>query len=522
MPSSVITPSLKPVQPVQLELVDDQSVVFRPQFGRTWTQRNSFGDPRWRMRLSFQGMRDYDRARLRTALLEARGQYVPIRISPYQTFRGSFPRTELLSQSTEFTTTSGLTASHCSISVVDRMLRMEVTQNNASNAPLFYQTSGVGSAGSAYVARGAIMVPSNQYLYAGVYVNQFPVAPVGAGYTYQGRGLLTTAGVLDGAGSPNFVMYNIPGHGAGDYCLWPYVSMARCALVDAGQNYLKDSNNLTTGNWTASNVNVAANTAIDPWGQSVASSINDGSSSGLHYVDQSYTTSSSSEVWNVSLAMRYSSGQWIFIQVYSSSGSVYTYVDLQNIAFGTASTSGTWSNRTRGLDDLGNSWRRISVGGIKPAGDTTVTVRIGLANGDGVSSFTGAFRGSYVSRVTLSKSNLPTRNLIATTTDVVSNSATGSTIAVTGLPASTAGLVLPGDFFEINGELKECTAPLNSAADGTGWLSFRPQMGRPASHMDAVIFHEPMGRFILSEGGGFESRFGSYQDSAITLDEVYE
>ena len=90
-----------------------------------------------------------------------------------------------------------------------------------------------------------------------------------------------------------------------------------------------------------------------------------------------------------------------------------------------------------------------------------------------------------------------------------------------GLPASTNGLLLAGDFFEVNNELKQCTAPLNSDAAGLGFVQFRPSLHTPPADNAAVIISNPLGRFMISDGLGWDAMFGSYMEVNLTLDEVY-
>ena len=521
MSDSVITPGLQPESPVLMTLVDDQTQVFSPQFARGRTQRQIYSDPRWRMKLRFRGMRAQDRARLRLALAEARGKGVPLRVSPYQVQRGSFPSTELLTQSTEFTTTTGLAStSSASLSVQDRMLRLEVVRNDGSEAPVAYQTSNVGSAGVAYAARVALMAPTNDLLYMGLYVGGFDTAPAGDGYVIGGRGLTTVAGVLTGASSPQAIYYNIPGHIAGDVVLIPYMSFARCALLSAGQNYLLNSADFAGSGWSSSAATISTNVVLSPLGNLAGDSITDTGANTVHYVEQSYATVSAAEPWNFSVALRVSTRQWGYIQIYSNGGSVFTYFDLVNGVLGTGSGTGTWSGRTRGIAPMGNGWYRVSISGLKPAGDTAVVARIATAGGDTVSSYVGDGSSFYLWGATLSRINLPTE-LVLTTSAVAPGGATGSTVGVTGLPASTEGLLLPGDFVEINGELKQVVAPLNSAADGVGKLQFRPALGTAAAHGDAVIVKNPMGTFTLATDPEISSMFGTHDEVELDLIEVY-
>jgi len=89
------------------------------------------------------------------------------------------------------------------------------------------------------------------------------------------------------------------------------------------------------------------------------------------------------------------------------------------------------------------------------------------------------------------------------------------------LTASSNGLLLPGDYFEINGELKQVTSSLNSDAAGCGVLNFRPSLHTPPTNNDPVVFNKPLGTFVLGGDSTWDSTFGSYLDCELTLDEVY-
>jgi len=101
------------------------------------------------------------------------------------------------------------------------------------------------------------------------------------------------------------------------------------------------------------------------------------------------------------------------------------------------------------------------------------------------------------------------------------SSQTGNALIIDGLPTSTAGLLLRGDSFEINGELKKLTASLNSDSSGNGYLQFGPALVRTPADNDPVILQKPLCKFLLSEAR-WSNRFGVYADLDITLDQVYE
>lgn len=94
-------------------------------------------------------------------------------------------------------------------------------------------------------------------------------------------------------------------------------------------------------------------------------------------------------------------------------------------------------------------------------------------------------------------------------------------LTVYKLPSSASGLLLSGDFFEINGELKRATAPLNSDSSGVGYLKFRPGMSVMPANNAPVIIGNPYGRFMAASDPRMVERFGTYADYELDLIEVY-
>jgi hypothetical protein len=94
----------------------------------------------------------------------------------------------------------------------------------------------------------------------------------------------------------------------------------------------------------------------------------------------------------------------------------------------------------------------------------------------------------------------------------------GGAINIDGLPTSTNGLALAGDWVEINGELKRLTADLNSNGSGQGYLMFEPTLRTAPADNTPVIFRNPMGRFIIAdERIAWGTRPGIISDVEISL-----
>ena len=97
-------------------------------------------------------------------------------------------------------------------------------------------------------------------------------------------------------------------------------------------------------------------------------------------------------------------------------------------------------------------------------------------------------------------------------------SQTGGKLIIDGLPVSSNGLALAGDWFEVNGELKRLTADLNSDGSGNGYLIFEPTLRASPADNAPVIFRSPMGKFMLaSESVGYETRPGIISDIDLSL-----
>lgn len=95
---------------------------------------------------------------------------------------------------------------------------------------------------------------------------------------------------------------------------------------------------------------------------------------------------------------------------------------------------------------------------------------------------------------------------------------TGNAINVKGLPPSTTGILLVGDWIECSGQLNMITAPLSSNSSGLGYLQLqRPFTNAPGDNAP-VIVNRPMGRFLLAdEDVGWSSRPGVLSDFSISF-----
>lgn len=96
-----------------------------------------------------------------------------------------------------------------------------------------------------------------------------------------------------------------------------------------------------------------------------------------------------------------------------------------------------------------------------------------------------------------------------------------SRILIDQLPASTDGLLLPGDQVQIGEELLIVRAALNSNSAGEGYLYLhRPLRSAPADNAP-VIIHEPMGLFMLADSeNGWMNEPGRFSSATVNLIEA--
>lgn len=199
----------------------------------------------------------------------------------------------------------------------------------------------------------------------------------------------------------------------------------------------------------------------------------------------------------------------------------YAEVTL-DVSAGTLSglgVTGSATNARAFVKSMGSGYYAVWIVARMPTG-TAVATQINLVNG-GSTSYTGTTGAIAVWRWGACVSSVPVRLTQTVSAAVASGtSQTGSTIYVKGLPVSTSGLLLAGDYFEINGELKQCTASLDSDAAGLGVLRFAPGLAVAAADNDPIIVNNPFGRFRLAADPQITERFGVYTDVDLQLIEA--
>lgn len=519
----IIPPWVRPESPETIRMIDDATVAFQPSFGRGQTQRGIFADPRWGLRRRYRGLRSDEKAAILTALNESRGQFNIIRVTPHTPIRGSFVTSELLTNNTFASGTTGWSATNSVLTVSDRMARLTVSTPGAN---VQVQQSATLVQYAPYVLRAMINEGPGT---SGLSIGPFLTAGnnVTNGYS-TARGLRAIAAVNDATGSQAqfpIVFSSTSGFYAGSYVEMPYTSLARCALVDNGSNIALRSDAFDNAAWSKGNLSVTANNAGAPDGTITGEDlVEDSTASSNHGLGQLLTVSSGALDYAYAVALRPGTRTWARILMIEGTGSTIAgaYFNLSTGAVGTLTTGANWSNVRAFVGTLGSGWYYCCIVARKTNAATQFTAGIRLATADNTDSYSGNGSG-FISawRATVAQSSVPTRLVQTTSAAQSATTQTGSALYTKGWPASTNGLLLAGDWFEWQGELKQLTAPVNSDAAGLAYMQFRPSLAGSPADNDPIVVFEPFGRFIYPGTREFENLFGIYGDCEMNLEEIY-
>lgn len=443
------------------------------------------------------------------------------------TREGSFPATELFTNSDFSSGTTGWSAISLSqISASDGVLRITATGAAAigvsQNVTLTQYVP--------YVIRSLVMGGKG---FSGLSIG--PVAQDSAGVDFginlsTSRGYLVASGVATASGAAAqrpVLCSSSTGMTAGDFFSTSFVSMSRCILVDGGGNSLQQSDNFTSQWLLAGFASVSANAIAAPDGAVTGDALVEGSATSAHYIHQTLTVSSG--VQDVVAYGCFNGGgrPWGYLLMEENPGGThaYAYANLGTGAVGTVAITGGvgWTNVRAAVVPLGNGWYEIQLVARKTSSSTSIQVRLGAATADNTPSYTGGGGGAAIRvwRGGALPGSLPTRGTQSTTTSVDPESQEGSALHVKGLPVSTSGLLLTGDWFEIDGQLKKVVDTLDSDAAGRGYLRFSPPLIRAVSNNTPIIVHRPMGRFIFAgEFPEWAIEPGVFSTASVDLEEA--
>lgn len=507
------------------EWLDEGSSVFTSAFAPGLAQRQSYGGMRLRLKRRHT-VRGEEKAVLLSVLKQTRGRFNALRTKVHFATRGSFPAEECLANNTFINGTSGWFPINSSavLSASDRVLRSTIVESPST--PFFARQANGLIQYAPYVARAFISPGSGSFTgvcYLGATPGNNEYATTSAALS---GGTMLIASGATGSTSPYFGAGALTQNGriAGDFLTSSFTSLSRCALIDNAVNLLSRSDDLVNEAWTKTRATISGSDASPDGSPTSSWIIEDSTASNTHEVSQAVTVSSSATDIAFSVALKAGHRTWAQILMTEATGAttVSAYVNLATGQFGTVSIGANWSGLRTASRDLGSGWFYFSIVARKTNAATSVSAIIRMATGDNGAIYNGD--GSSLIRAwraTLAQSSVPTRLVQTTTTASTGTSQTGNALYVKGLPESTNGLLLPGDWFEVNGELKQATAALNSDAAGLGYLQFEPALVRSPANDDPVIVTDPMGKFMVSNIR-IENEFGTQAVVTYDLEHIYE
>jgi hypothetical protein len=461
---------------------------------------------RWGFQLDYMNLAGMDRARLESLVANQRGAANRLLYSPGDYVqRGSFPSGELIPNNNFSNGITGWGGNSGSIAVADRSMR---PSRAGSQAFGFGRTSGAPVTPYApYVWRVMVQqgltrgaVGFTTYVGSAAFGANVASQPLNSSDGLQSLLFVTSLSSVfcscNNNGSPGI---------AGDYFDSPFTSLSQCALVDNGPNLLLQSDTPGGTSWVLNATTAAANGSLGP----------DGSISAYYLAETTATSghnttglaaggvSSAAADFSFSVYVQGINRSWCYLQIVEQTASTAATAYFNSVtgALGsTPSTGANWSNLRTAVENCGNGWFRFTITARKTNGATGIYGVLGAATADNISSYTGvASPVALLSwRASLAQSSFPVRAVQTLTATTPGVAQTGNTLYLKGLPASTNGLLLPGDWLEVNKELKRVTSALNSNSSGLGYLQFSPPLRNSPADNDPVIVNMPMGRFIFS------------------------
>ncbi|HSY05880.1 MAG TPA: hypothetical protein VK803_08025 [Steroidobacteraceae bacterium] len=459
---------------------------------------------RWGVRLEYANLTAFDRSRMEAFIARMRGAANRVLWSPSDfPQRGSFPSAEKLVNNNFLTGTNGWSVSGGTLTATDRRLRLTFSGGGTAEA---FQTCGLVT-NLPHVARYFLVDGKGTPLALGALTSYFQGSVVTASVTsIEGLNVITL--VPDASSGGQYPFYptsgsgNIPtGQIAGNYAEAVWTSLTQCMLIDNGPNLLEFSDTLASP-WGAFASSVTANAATAADGTATAAAITDTTSNVAHYVSQgSLTVPAGVADFMVCGEFKAVAQNFLWLSLVEGTGSTAAvqFFNLSTGALASSSVGSNWANLRSVIRPLGNGWYYCAMVARKTNAATSLTVQLGPSNSGSSSSYAGAGTAATdARRVTCSQSSVPGRQVQSAGAAVAATAQTGSAYYVKGLPVSTAGLLLPGDWIDVDRELKRVTNQLDSDAAGLGYLQFSPPIRTSANDNDPVIVNVPMGRFVLS------------------------
>lgn len=470
------------------------------------------------LRLPYSNLATDRRARLETFALSHRGSANRFHVPVFGwTRRGSFSAPELFTNQYFASGTSGWSANSTTLTVADGAARLTVPTpalQSISQSIAMTQYAPYALRSILIDGRGTAGLSIGPFINAG--------SPVDSDYS-TARGLRTIVRVnsTSGAGSNYAAVINsTSGYKAGDYLECHYASLARCALVDNGPNFLQRSDEIDNAYWTKTRCSTNSNAATSPDGTVTGDSIVEDTANNTHFFARTDTRTSQAEDWCAYGYFRRGSGTRNIGLVIGRDTSNYARA-IFDLGGGTialaAAVTGDATNPRAFIVNAGGGWYFCAVV-CRLTATTSLYVQYDMASGTTL-SYTGDGASSiHCWRCGAAQSGVPTRGMQTTSAgDADGTLQTGSALHLKGLPASTNGLLLQGDPAEIiigtTSQLVRTRAPLNTDAAGLGYWQFEPPLRVSPSDNAGVIICNPLCKMMMENNvASWTDRLGGFSD----------
>lgn len=528
MAEIVIPPSIVPTEET-VELVDDGTAVFRPVYAPGQVQRQQASAPRWRVTQRWQGLRDSDMARMMAVVHALRGRYNTLRAVVGAKPRGNMPATEAIVNGDFANGTASWTpASEAALGVRDQTLRITRTATTVGTNAYATATVLTLVQFAPYLLRLAVTA------IRGI-ANPAPTHgsdawALGSTGWDDGtdvslrRAALQPSATAISVYADNVTPVSLGQTAAGDYYDISFCTMARCVTVDNGRNSILYSDQIDNAVWTKLGCSVTANATASPFGDSTADKIVESSGGTYHYILQAATRSSAADTacsWGFFKGTARNVTLWIGADS-SANGSSATFDLIGGTGAGAVTNIGTATHGRTSFYSAGGGWYYCAIVSRIPA--TTSIQCVAYLNNGSSDSYSGD-GASWVGAIRLGcaiTAYPPYSPETVSSARASGENQSGSSLRVKGGPASGSGLLLAGDYVDINGELKRLTSAFDTDGAGRGTLQFEPELFTSPGDHTPVALHLPMGKFILSDPPRWTNRFGRYADLELTFESINE
>ncbi len=463
-----------------------------------------------------------ERRRLRALAAALRGMANRIYVPDLAFQRaGSFSTSELFSNSDFSNGTTGWTAgANATLSVSDGTMKLAVISPGAA---VTFSQSILPTQYAPYALRSVIAEGNAAGLSIGPFLNLL-AGVSGADGSSTTRGYRVASGVsLNTSAQNQYPCSFTPtsGYMSGNHALTLFTSLARCMLADGGANLQIQSDDFANAAWTVStNNSISSNAFTSPDGTSTADILVEGNTANIEHSVSSTAAITVSSVTTAEYALSVAvfAGNRAFvllrIQETTSSTTLNAWFNVNTGVVGTVNAGANWANARSFMTSLGGGWYQCTVIGRKTNAATGIKAVINSATADNIVTYAGTAANNAIVlwRATLSQSSVPTRLRQTTSAAIAADSQSGSAIYVKGGPASTSGALKVGDTFEIDKQMKFCTAPLDFDASGLGYLQFEPSLPRGVADNTPIIVQSPMCKMVMTNEPEYECVPGSVSD----------